>query len=178
MSAPEGGFCAAEDADSEGEEGRFYVWTEQEIRDALPRSEADLVIRAFGVSAAGNFRDEATGRNTGKNILHLKADGGIPILEEPDAKARLEKARTALFSIREGRIHPLRDDKVLTDWNGLMIAALARGPGPLKNHVMPKPPAGQRRFWSSAFPERAVDCCTVSGTAMQALADTWTIIRS
>ncbi|MFO7783090.1 MAG: hypothetical protein R6V25_00510 [Desulfatiglandales bacterium] len=127
MSAPEGGFCAAEDADSEGEEGRFYVWTEQEIRDALPRSEADLVIRAFGVSAAGNFRDEATGRNTGKNILHLKADGGIPILEEPDAKARLEKARTALFSIREGRIHPLRDDKVLTDWNGLMIAALARG---------------------------------------------------
>lgn len=127
MIAPEGGFCAAEDADSEGEEGRFYVWTLAEIEEILPKSEADLVIQAFSVSSEGNFRDEATGRKTGKNILHLKnpADGLLP--EDPDTKARLGSALRALFSIRESRPRPLRDDKVLTDWNGLMIAALARG---------------------------------------------------
>jgi hypothetical protein len=122
MIGPEGGICAAEDADSEGREGKFYVWTEQEIREALSKEDADLAIRAFNVSPEGNFQDEATGRKTGENILHRGADG-----LDPDGEARLEKIRETLFSIRQRRVRPLRDDKVLTDWNGLMIAALARG---------------------------------------------------
>ncbi len=131
MIAPEGGFCAAEDADSEGQEGKFYVWTEQEIREALPESEADLVIRTYRVSPEGNFREEATGRSTGENILHLSPHAPIPgselRQEDENADARIEAALQALFSVREGRVRPLRDDKVLTDWNGLMIAALAKG---------------------------------------------------
>jgi uncharacterized protein len=127
MSAPGGGFCAAEDADSEGEEGRFYVWTEEQIREVLPKEEADLAVKAFGVTPGGNFRDEATGRRTGKNILHLKAGGANRFTDDPGEQARLEKIRSALYRARASRVRPLRDDKVLTDWNGLMIAALAKG---------------------------------------------------
>ncbi len=132
MVTPEGGLCAAEDADSEGVEGKFYVWTEREIRDTLPESDADLVIRAFNVSEEGNFRDEATGRKTGENILH-RSQGPQARPLNPDEKARLEAARETLFGIRERRVRPLRDDKVLTDWNGLMIAALARGARAFEN---------------------------------------------
>jgi len=121
MTTPEGGFCAAEDADSEGEEGKFYVWTEEEIRKVLSRSEADRVIRACNVSPEGNYRDEATQKKTGTNILHLK--GGTPPGEEEALSSALKK----LLEAREKRVHPLKDDKILTDWNGLMIAALARG---------------------------------------------------
>ena len=131
MTTPEGGFCAAEDADSEGEEGRFYVWTEQEIRETLSREEADLVIRALGVKPDGNFRDEATQQTTGANILHLEKDLADVAdelgLSREALEDRLEAARRTLFAARETRVRPLRDDKVLTDWNGLMIAALARG---------------------------------------------------
>jgi len=123
MTTPDGGFCAAEDADSEGEEGRFYVWRQEEIRDALPKEEADLAIRAFGVTPEGNFLDEATGKRTGANIL-LHAQGSEASGED-DSGRRLEAVRRKLFGRRERRERPLRDDKILTDWNGLMIAALA-----------------------------------------------------
>jgi len=131
MTTPEGGFCAAEDADSEGEEGRFYVWTEQEIRETLPKEEADLAIRAFCVTPEGNYLDEATQQRTGANILHLE-DAPEALADELGLSAealeeRLDAALRALFAARGTRVRPLRDDKVLTDWNGLMIAALARG---------------------------------------------------
>ncbi len=132
MVTPEGGLCAAEDADSEGVEGKFYVWTEREIRETLSEEDADLVIRAFNVSGEGNFRDEATGRKTGENILH-RSQGPQARPLDPDEKKRLEAARETLFAIRERRVRPLRDDKVLTDWNGLMIAALARGARAFEN---------------------------------------------
>ncbi len=131
LKSPEGGFASAEDADSEGEEGRFYVWTEEEIRRLLPPEDAALVIQAFGVHPNGNYVEEATGRTMGKNVLHLEK----PLSEfsnelgiaESELRERLESARRVLFSTRERRVRPLKDEKVLTDWNGLMIAALARG---------------------------------------------------
>jgi uncharacterized protein YyaL (SSP411 family) len=129
MAAPEGGFYSALDADSEGEEGCFYLWREEEIRALLDQDEAELIIPLYGIEGKGNFMDEAAGVRRGRNILHLKEDpaGGIPT-NLPDETARLlEKARSKLLSARGKRIGPLKDDKILTDWNGLMIAALARG---------------------------------------------------
>jgi len=130
MTSPEGGFYSAEDADSEGEEGLFYLWTPQELREVLGEEDGELAVRIFGVVAAGNFRDQSTGRTTGRSILHL----GEPLsatateLGMPPAglEQRLESIRARLFAAREKRVHPLKDDKILTDWNGLMIAAMAK----------------------------------------------------
>jgi uncharacterized protein YyaL (SSP411 family) len=131
MTDPQGPFYSAEDADSEGVEGRFYVWSEKEIRDTLDVRTAELVIRCFGVRSDGNWMDAAGHGDAGTNILHLKkriADLAKEIGMAPGSLgAELEQARQALFALREKRVHPYKDDKVLTDWNGLMIAALARG---------------------------------------------------
>jgi uncharacterized protein YyaL (SSP411 family) len=130
MTAPEGGFYSAEDADSEEEEGKYYLWTEEEVRGELDPDEADLVVRAFGIQQAGNFVEEATGRRTGRNILHLRGSiaevASALEMPEPLLKDKVEAARRKLIAARERRIHPQKDDKILTDWNGLMIAALAK----------------------------------------------------
>jgi len=134
MRSVEGAFYSAEDADSEGEEGKFYVWTEDELRQVLTEEEGDLMIRALGVRPEGNFTDESTGQASKANILHME----MPVTElagklsaelgmEPARfSATFEQAREKLFLHREARVHPYKDDKVLTDWNGLMIAAMAR----------------------------------------------------
>ncbi len=129
MTSPEGGFYSAEDADSEGEEGLFYLWTNNEFRDYLGKDAADLLVSIFNMTDEGNFEDEATKLNTGRNLLYLKEPlselankMGIP---GTDLLKLWEKSRQLLFDVREKRIHPLKDDKILTDWNGLMIAALA-----------------------------------------------------
>jgi len=131
MTSKEGGFHSAEDADSEGEEGKFYLWTEDEIKEVLDLEEADLAIQVFGVRKDGNFAEEASGRKTKRNVLHMKeslreagASLGIGELELGD---QLENIRQKLFEAREKRVHPDKDDKILTDWNGMMIAALSRG---------------------------------------------------
>lgn len=121
MTAPEGGFYSAQDADSEGEEGKFFVWTAAEIEAVLGKEEADLLGRAYGVTPAGNFE--------GNTILNLKQTAGeiarqTGAAEEAVAE-RLAAARQKLFLAREKRVKPERDDKVLTEWNGLMIHALA-----------------------------------------------------
>jgi uncharacterized protein YyaL (SSP411 family) len=131
MTAPEGGFYSAEDADSEGVEGKFYTWTADEIRHALNPREAELAVEAFGVRDGGNFDDEATRRKTGANILHRPRTLGetarfLETTEDELARA-LEPIRERLFGAREARIRPHKDDKILADWNGLMIAALAFG---------------------------------------------------
>jgi len=110
MRGPEGGFYSALDADSEGEEGRFYVWTPEQVREVLG-ARADPVFQHYGVSEQGNFE--------GSNVLHL-ADG--PEGEEPEGLAEL---RRALFDARAQRVRPGLDDKRLTSWNALAIAALA-----------------------------------------------------
>jgi uncharacterized protein YyaL (SSP411 family) len=132
LSAPERGFYSAEDADSEGVEGKFYVWTRDEIFEALgdEHAAADVACAYFGVSADGNFLEEATGHRTGANILHLPrphAEAAQALgMEEGELTARIESIRRRLLDVRSKRKRPFLDDKVLTDWNGLMIAALAR----------------------------------------------------
>jgi uncharacterized protein YyaL (SSP411 family) len=116
MSGPEGGFYSALDADSEGEEGRFYVWDEEEMREGLAESgiapdAIERVLGYWGVSAAGNFE--------GKNILH------VPLGASAQQPAELADARTALYAWRDRRIRPGLDDKRICSWNALMIAALA-----------------------------------------------------
>jgi uncharacterized protein YyaL (SSP411 family) len=110
MRGPEGGFYSALDADSEGEEGRFYVWTPDQLREVLGKN-AEAVIEFYGVSERGNFE--------GANILHLPAGAGAP---EP---AGLAAARQALYDARSERVWPGLDDKRLASWNALAIAALA-----------------------------------------------------
>ena len=134
LTDPEGGFYSAEDADSEGREGAFYVWTRAEfdevLSEALGEDTAGLARRAFRVEARGNFADEASGLRTGENILHAgETPAEIAAALGEDAgrvEKRLEEARRVLFEKRTTRERPLLDDKILTDWNGLMIAALAR----------------------------------------------------
>ena len=131
MTSTEGGFYSAEDADSEGEEGKFYIWTTEEFRRVLGDEVARRWEPILRLSPEGNFTDEATRQKTGANILHLTAtiDKWSQKLNLPEDQLRDEwrKIRDQLFDIREKRIHPLKDDKILTDWNGLMIAALAQG---------------------------------------------------
>ena len=115
MRDPAGGFYAAEDADSEGEEGKFYLWRADELRAALGKR-AEAFMAAYGVQAEGNFADEATHRKTGANILHRTGSF------DP---ANFADERQKLLALRDQRVRPFRDDKVLTDWNGLTIAALA-----------------------------------------------------
>ncbi len=117
MRGPEGGFYSAFDADSEGEEGKFYVWTPAEVRavlEGLPpteRPDVDAVLDHYGVTEAGNFE--------GRNILHLANGAAAP------APVGLEIARSALLAARAERVHPGLDDKRLCSWNALAIAALA-----------------------------------------------------
>ena len=130
MTSPKGGFYSAEDADVDGEEGKYYVWTEKEILNILGEKEANFAAHVFNIDAAGNFKDEASGRATGNNILYIdKSIDKIAAelkLTENDVRARIEEVRVKLFQARVGRPRPYKDDKILTSWNGLMIAALAK----------------------------------------------------
>jgi uncharacterized protein YyaL (SSP411 family) len=131
MTGPEGAFFSAEDADTEGEEGKFYIWTHDQVREALGDEEADFACQVFDIKKEGNFAGEATGEKNRANILHLRRPldeiASDLNLSVQDLQERLEVARQRLFDHREKRIHPMKDDKILTDWNGLMIAALAKG---------------------------------------------------
>jgi hypothetical protein len=131
MTAPDGAFYSAEDADSEGVEGKFYVWSQAEFRQVLGGEEALFWEPVFNLEPEGNYREEAGGHTTGLNILHLSRPFNRWARElertEEELQRRWEAARTRLFTARAGRVHPLKDDKILTDWNGLMIAALAEG---------------------------------------------------
>jgi uncharacterized protein YyaL (SSP411 family) len=129
MTSPEGGLWSATDADSEGEEGRFFVWTEAELREALG-TDADAFIRFHGVTPEGNFE--------GRNVLW------VPAPDEATWEA-LAPARARLYAVRAQRVPPLRDEKVLAGWNGLAISALAFG-----GRVL-----GERRFVDAAA--RAAD---------------------
>lgn len=128
MTSPEGGFYSAEDADSEGEEGKFYIWDESELRKIIG-SDSDLFIKVFNVKSDGNFVDSVTNEMPGTNILHLNKSWSEIAKEndvtEKELRQIVERSRKRLFEVREKRIHPYKDDKILTDWNGLMIAAMA-----------------------------------------------------
>ena len=124
LTSPEGAFFSAEDADSEGEEGRFYVWTPDTLREVLGDEEAETFARHFGVSANGNFEH-------GTSVLHLTRTA-----DDPATVARLEASRAKLLAARAKRPRPHRDDKVITAWNGLMIATLANAARALRDPVL------------------------------------------
>jgi len=128
LSSPEGGFYSAQDADTEGEEGKFYLWTMDEVLDTLSPADADLAVHIYGLKPEGNFIE--SGKPNGKNILHIAESleelapyKGLTLQE---LIARLHNIRDALFEARKKRLPPATDDKILTDWNGLMVAALAK----------------------------------------------------
>ncbi len=129
MTSPEGGFYSAEDADSEGVEGKFYVWTLEEVKDILGRETASIVVPYYNVTEQGNFE--------GKNILNVqqtisqfsKAKG----FHIDQVKDRLKEAKEKLLEVRSKRIRPLLDDKILASWNALTIIAFARAGRVLEN---------------------------------------------
>ena len=131
MVTPEGGFASAEDADSEGEEGKFYTWSYEELSSLLDSEELAELEERFAVQADGNYKEEATGEQTGTNILYMHHEDGLAIAGDGTAAALSDSTRKKLFESRRERVRPLKDDKILTSWNGLMIAALARAGGVL-----------------------------------------------
>ena len=122
MTDPEGGFYATQDADSEGQEGKFFVWTPQQVGEVLPAPLAELAEARFGITQGGNFEHGAT-------VLQISEE--LPALaqrfhsSEGQVAADLAAARKLLFEARERRIKPGRDEKILAGWNGLMIRGLA-----------------------------------------------------
>ena len=123
MRLPGGGFASTQDADSEGEEGRFFVWTPQQLREALGKDEdAALAQRYFGVSDAGNFEHG----NTVLSVPYPAEQVAAAMQLDVDTlQQRIDGIRTRLYEVRERRVHPGRDDKVVTSWNALMLAAFA-----------------------------------------------------
>ena len=121
MTGPHGGFYSSQDADSEGEEGKFFVWTPQEIHGVLGEDRGNLVGGFFGLTEAGNFEGK-TIFNVPQPPEDFSQEYDIPLEELMDT---VQAGKEALLQAREGRVHPLRDDKVLSSWNGLMLRALA-----------------------------------------------------
>ena len=122
MTSPEGGFYSAEDADSEGVEGKFYVWTLEEIEKILGHKTASIAIPFYNVTREGNFDH--------KNILHVTRSSQRLAkelrVEEKVVEEELAQAREKLLEVRSQRVRPLLDDKILTSWNGMMISAMAK----------------------------------------------------
>jgi hypothetical protein len=127
LRAPEGGFHTAEDADSEGAEGRFYQWTEAQLKDVLGPEDAQVFMAAYGITGAGSAVGPAAGN---AHVLYqaqpLEGLARQMGLDESAMGQRMQRCLEKLHAARRERIRPFKDDKILTDWNGLMIAALAR----------------------------------------------------
>ena len=121
MCQPEGGFYSAQDADSEGEEGKFFVWTRDEVLELLGKEHGEIFCRVYDVSDLGNFE--------GKNILHpiLTVEQAARYFkkDESEIESVLAGARARLFEEREKRVKPFRDEKVIVSWNGLMLSGVA-----------------------------------------------------
>jgi uncharacterized protein YyaL (SSP411 family) len=124
MTSPEGVFYSAEDADSEGEEGRFYLWTPEQVKQTLGDEQGEFFNNFYDISGQGNFEGRSIPNliRQREELFCLSDHEIYPIFNAP-----LLDGRRKLFAARESRVRPYKDDKVLTSWNGLMIAALARG---------------------------------------------------
>jgi len=130
MTSPFGGFYSAEDADSEGEEGKFYLWKVKEIRDILNNEETELAVKIFDIQENGNWFDKVHSEYNNTNILHLtKSFDDLSIELNINKNVLVQKVgniRQKLFDVRNKRIHPDKDDKILTDWNALMISTFCK----------------------------------------------------
>nr|MEB3860298.1 thioredoxin domain-containing protein [Desulfurococcales archaeon] len=131
MKGAEGAFYSSIDSESGGVEGLYYTWTLEELSAALSGEELEVAVKAFNVSREGNYRDEATGRRTGRNVLYL----GRPVeaiardlgMDARELKRILSRLKESLARFRESsKPRPMTDTKILADWNGLAIAGLAR----------------------------------------------------
>jgi hypothetical protein len=122
MTSPEGAFYASQDADSEGVEGKFYVWRPEELDRLLPERDAELAKLLFGASEAGNFEGGATVLSATSTAAQLAKRLGR---DEDEISAAIARVRAALFAARERRTKPRRDEKILAGWNGLMVRGLA-----------------------------------------------------
>ncbi len=123
LKSPEGAFYAAEDADSDGEEGKFYVWQWDELKDVLGLELLHDLAESFGLKPEGNFQDESSGDDAGTNIFHLKS---LDHYSKMQASSTWQDARETLYNLREERVHPGLDNKILGDWNGLVLTALSK----------------------------------------------------
>ncbi|MFW6377406.1 MAG: thioredoxin domain-containing protein [bacterium] len=147
MKSEKGCFYSAEDADSEGEEGKYYVWEKNELKDSISKyfinkENEDInleklinrFLRLYNIEETGNFHDESTNKKNNKNILYINNDDNKENLKKEFLKEnKMTDLRNHLLDIRSKRVHPYKDDKVLTDWNSLTIAALARAAFVLEN---------------------------------------------
>jgi len=124
MTDRQGGFYSAEDADSEGKEGLFYVWSPREVKEHIGEELGDLFCRFYDITDAGNFEEGCSIPNMRMSLETFAAREGMELKK---LEIALKDARVKLFDVRKRRVHPLKDDKILTSWNGLMIAALAKG---------------------------------------------------
>jgi uncharacterized protein YyaL (SSP411 family) len=124
MTAPEGGFYSAEDADSEGKEGLFYVWTPREVKEYLGEELGSLFSEFYDVTETGNFEE---GHSIPRARISFQTFAAKKGMEPKRLETLLKEAGDRLFDIRKRRVRPLKDDKILTSWNGLMIAAFAKG---------------------------------------------------
>jgi len=130
MTDKQGGFYSAEDADSEKIEGKFYVWEISEINEILNKDEAAFFIDIFNLRKNGNYTEEAQGHGAGGNIPHLRETPDEIAtkysISKLEVKNKIQFIRKQLYDHREKRVHPYKDDKILTDWNSLMIVAYAK----------------------------------------------------
>ena len=124
MTSPEGGFYSAQDADSEGEEGRYYVWTREEIKDILGKEKGTPFCAFYGVTQQGNFEGRASTLNIASSMEKISERHGMSVGE---LESVLGEGRRRLLAEREKRIRPGTDEKILTSWNGLMISGLTDG---------------------------------------------------
>lgn len=130
MTSVNGGFFSAEDADSQGEEGKFYLWKKNELKKILDNEEQIIISKFFNIKDDGNWLDQTTGKKNGTNIFYITNNIESAAAELKISTENLEKkikiSLKKLFDHREKRIHPYKDDKILTDWNGLMISAFSK----------------------------------------------------
>jgi uncharacterized protein YyaL (SSP411 family) len=124
MKSPEGGFYSTQDADSEGEEGKFYVWSRDQIKEMLGKEKGTPFCAYYGVTPQGNFEGESSVLNIASTMEKISELYGISI---PELEEVLEEGRKKLFGEREKRVRPGRDEKILTSWNGLMISSFVDG---------------------------------------------------
>lgn len=129
MTHPDGGFYSAEDADSEGKEGLFYTWKEEEIKEILGADAAQLFLEYYQVTPKGNFEGRSI-LNTPENLEEFSARRG---LDPKEIENIFDLQKEVLWKVREKRVHPIKDDKILSSWNGLMICSMAEAGAALDN---------------------------------------------
>ncbi len=143
MQSPDGGYWSTQDADSEGDEGKFFVWRPREIEEVLGKDDADVAMRVWGVTEMGNFEHGATVLSVNRAPDLVARAKGIEVSEVLTIVAR---AKARLFEVREKRVKPFRDEKVLACWNGLLIGAMAQAGATLGEPKYVQSAIGAARF--------------------------------